>query len=438
MRVLVVTWAPGGNLSPMLAVASVLERRGHEVAFLASGETRDAAHQLGFEVTGYRRSPDPDIRVAFEAQADRVMATMAGTEIALDARDVLHELRPDLAVVDCMLPAAVAAARATGTPTASLVHFLYGLARTQMLRAGGSWTTDLRSLAATHRMLGLAPASDGLSAWEAPELVLVTAPGWLDVDCDAPSNVLHAGPLGVTVSPQRPRRAHVERPRVLLTFSTTVMDGQAALIDRVCKAVAGLELDAVLTLGPAVHRDAVRVPVNVEVVPYTDHDRLMPRSTAVIGHGGLGTVLRALTHGVPQLLLPLGRDQAFNAARVEQLDARIRLTTDAPPERIRNRAARTPDRPAIRRSGRAPLPPHRRRRPRPDRRRGARTHRPTTVTAPPPRRSRQGAPFVETSSQPISLRRLHPTSPRQTLTTSPTARGRRGRARCWQAAGLSG
>jgi AhpD family alkylhydroperoxidase len=32
----------------------------------------------------------------------------------------------------------------------------YGLARTQMLRAGGAWTTDLGSLAATHRMLGLA------------------------------------------------------------------------------------------------------------------------------------------------------------------------------------------------------------------------------------------------------------------------------------------
>jgi UDP:flavonoid glycosyltransferase YjiC (YdhE family) len=37
---------------------------------------------------------------------------------------------------------------------------------------------------------------------------------------------------------------------------------------------------------------------------------------------------------VPQLLLPLGRDQAFNASRVEQLDAGIGLPTDAPRERI--------------------------------------------------------------------------------------------------------
>jgi hypothetical protein len=46
-------------------------------------------------------------------------------------------------------------------------------------------TTDLATLAATHRMLGLAAPSDGISAWEAPELVLVSAPRWLDVDCDA-------------------------------------------------------------------------------------------------------------------------------------------------------------------------------------------------------------------------------------------------------------
>jgi hypothetical protein len=109
---------------------------------------------------------------------------------------------PELAVVDCMLPAAIAAARATGTPCVSLVHFLYGLARTQMLRGGGGWTTDLRSLAATHRLLGLAPARDGLTAWEAPELVLVSAPGSLDIDCDAPTNVIHLGPLGVAAHPQ--------------------------------------------------------------------------------------------------------------------------------------------------------------------------------------------------------------------------------------------
>jgi UDP:flavonoid glycosyltransferase YjiC (YdhE family) len=331
VRVLVVTWAPGGNLPPILAVASLLDRRRNEVTVLASGATRMAAERLGLAATGYGRSRDPDTSVAFEAQAAQVMASTAGTEIALDTTEALHELRPDLAVVDCMLPAAIAAARATLTPVVSLIHFLYGLARMQMLRSGSGWTTDLHSLAATHRLLGLPPPGDAISAWESPELLLVTAPRWLDVDSDAPANVLHAGPLGVAVR----RHAERERRRVLLTFSTTVMDGQPALIDRVCEGVAAVDVDAVLTLGPAVDRDAVRVADNVDVMAFADHDRLMPESAAVIGHGGLGTVLRALAHGVPQLLLPLGRDQAFNARRIEQLGAGIRLPADAPPEHIR-------------------------------------------------------------------------------------------------------
>jgi UDP:flavonoid glycosyltransferase YjiC (YdhE family) len=61
----------------------------------------------------------------------------------------------------------------------------------------------------------------------------------------------------------------------------------------------------------------------------------MPGAAAIIGHGGLGTVLRALAHGVPQLMLPLGRDQAFNAGRVEQLGAGIEVSADAGPQRIR-------------------------------------------------------------------------------------------------------
>jgi len=113
------------------------------------------------------------------------------------------------------------------------------------------------------------------------------------------------------------------------------MADQPALVDRVCAAVAGLDVNAVLTLGPALDRDALDVPDRIEVLEFGDHDRLMPACAAVVGHGGLGTMLRALAHGVPQLLLPLGRDQVFNASRTEQLDAGIALPPDAPAERIR-------------------------------------------------------------------------------------------------------
>jgi UDP:flavonoid glycosyltransferase YjiC (YdhE family) len=334
VRALVVAWGLGGNLPPLLGAASVLARRGHEVTLLASERTRGAVERLGFPVRGYRRTAEPDTRIPFERQAERIMATAAGVDVALDARDVLEDLRPDLAIVDCMLPAALAAARATGTPAVSLVHFFYGPARTTMLREGGGYTTDLRALTATHEALGLGPVRDGLAVWEAVELLLVTAPRWLDLDAGPPAHVVHAGPLDVRTQVGAPSRAASSPQRVLLTFSTTVMDDQPALVDRVCTAVAALDVHAVLTLGPALDRDALDLPDQIEVLEFGDHDRLMPTCAAVVGHGGLGTMLRALAHGLPQLLLPLGRDQAFNASRTEQLAAGIVLPPDAPAERI--------------------------------------------------------------------------------------------------------
>jgi UDP:flavonoid glycosyltransferase YjiC (YdhE family) len=329
---LVVTWGSGGNLPPLLAAARLLAARGRSVSILGSAATREAALEAGFDVIGYRRARDPNVELAFEEQAAELMATAAGADVALDVRDVVTEVRPELMIVDCMLPAAIAAGEATRTPTASLVHFPYGLARTQMLRGAGAWTTDRTQLNVTRRGLGLEPAADDLAAWESPELLLVTVPEWFDLAVDFPANVVHTGPLGVT----RPRQAATARRRrlVLLSFSTTVMRGQNSLVQRVCDAVAGENVDGILTLGPALSAGEVRVPDNVEAVTFADHDHLLPSCAAVVTHGGLGTTLRALAHGKPLLLLPLGRDQEFNARRVVELGAGVKLPRQAMPAEI--------------------------------------------------------------------------------------------------------
>ncbi len=331
--VLIVSWGGGGNLPPLLAAGKLLAGRDHRVCVLASAATRQPAVDAGFDVVSYRRSPDPAMDTAFEQQAVQLMATAAGREIALDVLDVVAELRPKLMIVDCMLPAGLAAGEATGTPTASLVHFPYGLARTQMLRGAGAWTTDRAQLNSTRSGLGLEPATDDLAAWESAELLLVTVPRWFDLATDYPANVVHAGPLGVTRTLQEGSTSD-RRPLVLLSFSTTVMQGQEALIQRVCDAIAGQPVDAILTLGPAVSAEAIRVPSNVEASPYADHDQLLPGCAVIVTHGGLGTTLRSLAHGTPLLLLPLGRDQQFNAGRVVELGAGICLPVEASPGEI--------------------------------------------------------------------------------------------------------
>jgi UDP:flavonoid glycosyltransferase YjiC (YdhE family) len=112
------------------------------------------------------------------------------------------------------------------------------------------------------------------------------------------------------------------------------MYGQTQLVQAVCDAVACADVDSVLTLGPAVQAESLEVPTNVVTVPYGDHDQMLPGCSAVITHGGLGTTLRALAHGIPQLILPLGRDQHLNADRVAQLGAGIALSPDSSPAQI--------------------------------------------------------------------------------------------------------
>jgi len=62
-------------------------------------------------------------------------------------------------------------------------------------------------------------------------------------------------------------------------------------------------------------------PENVRFVDFLPQDWLLPRVAAIIHHGGVGTIARALRHDCPMLIEPLGNDQFFNAARILELKA---------------------------------------------------------------------------------------------------------------------
>lgn len=55
---------------------------------------------------------------------------------------------------------------------------------------------------------------------------------------------------------------------------------------------------------------------------------LMPRAAAVVHHGGMGTLARALSAGVPQLLLAHGGDRPDNGSRLESLGLARSWTAD--------------------------------------------------------------------------------------------------------------
>ncbi len=69
-------------------------------------------------------------------------------------------------------------------------------------------------------------------------------------------------------------------------------------------------------------------PKNVIIRSYIPQDELLPWCDAMVAHGGSGTVLGALAHGVPLLVIPQGADQWSNAAHVVSAGAGRRLLRD--------------------------------------------------------------------------------------------------------------
>src|SRR6185295_8962905 len=68
------------------------------------------------------------------------------------------------------------------------------------------------------------------------------------------------------------------------------------------------------------------VPANARVEAWVDQDEVLGHAAVVVSHGGHGTTLGALAHGVPQAVLPLfAGDQWRTARRVGELGAGIVL-----------------------------------------------------------------------------------------------------------------
>jgi UDP:flavonoid glycosyltransferase YjiC (YdhE family) len=57
----------------------------------------------------------------------------------------------------------------------------------------------------------------------------------------------------------------------------------------------------------------------VRVEQYVPQSLLLLRCDLVVSHAGSGSVVGALAHGLPMVLLPIGADQPLNAARCEAL-----------------------------------------------------------------------------------------------------------------------
>ena len=58
---------------------------------------------------------------------------------------------------------------------------------------------------------------------------------------------------------------------------------------------------------------------------WVPQQELLPHASAIVCHGGYGTTVGALAHGVPMVVVPVFADQGRNARRVAEIGAGIAL-----------------------------------------------------------------------------------------------------------------
>ncbi|GAA1857917.1 salmochelin biosynthesis C-glycosyltransferase IroB [Asanoa iriomotensis] len=102
------------------------------------------------------------------------------------------------------------------------------------------------------------------------------------------------------------------RPRILVSHSTIAGPGSTSVLDRIVKLAP--TVDAEFVLLRAVDRLAGRsLPPNVRAVGWAPVPDALETASAIVHHGGAGTILAALSAGVPQLVTPGPGDRAHNA-----------------------------------------------------------------------------------------------------------------------------
>lgn len=369
----------GGNISPVMPVLRRLGERGHRVRLMSDGVTRPEAGAAGAHFTAWDRAPNravrsraaelPDWEVSPE-EGLRMVAQFLGDTALAYAQDTIAELKrepADLVVCFDMLLGPALGCAALGQKLAllgTMISFFplpgipplgSGLAparseaeklaqqkRSREIEA--VFDSALPSLNRARAELGLGPLAHLSNQWDA------AAVHWLGTAraFDFPGAVLrpsmrYAGPLlgdpAWTGRWRSPWPNADARPLVLVGFSTSFQN-HAGVLQRVIDAAAELPVRLLVTLGGSIEPHEVVAALNTAVVSGAPHSEIMREAALVVTHGGHGTVMAALMHRLPMLVIPHGRDQADNAVRVTERGAGLALERTATTQEIRTALAR--------------------------------------------------------------------------------------------------
>ena len=355
MHVLISCVGSAGDVHPFLAIATALQRRGHDVELLTSPYFRARIESAGIPfvpigtvadyengiadpriwdgVRGFSamwRAMRPTLRGAYDQVLARARpdSVLVGSSLAWSSRCAQEKLRLRGATVHLAPSLMFSASDPAVFPGFAWLRRLPTWLVRGILRAADRFVLDgavARGLNDFRARLGLAPVRRIVSTWQnSPDLVINAFPSWFaapqpdwpdqSVTVDfarwnatddrgiepALADFLDAGPAPVGITPGS-AMAHA-RP----------------LFDGALGACAALGLRAVVVT-PYREQLPAELPPSVHHVRYAPFDRLLPRLRALVHHGGIGTSAQCLFAGVAQVVTPFAHDQFDNAARLRRL-----------------------------------------------------------------------------------------------------------------------
>ncbi|MDP9313986.1 MAG: glycosyltransferase [Chloroflexota bacterium] len=346
MRILCTFAGGSGHFEPLVPIARAAQAAGHSVAFAAQAAmvpTVEAAGFTAFDTGGatvrstHERLPllavnaEREDKALRESYAYRIARERASTLLVLCA-----EWLPDLLVCDEVDFGAMISAERLGLPYATVLVIAAGSFVRHSVVA-----EPLNALRAQH---GLPPD---------PELRMLSR--YLTLSPFPPSYRDPAFPLPATAHLFRPLALVPEAstpvlvwptfrhdcPTVYFTLGTVFNLESGDLFARVLAGLHDLPCNVIATVGREIDpAEFGPQPPNVRIERYIPQGSVLPRCDLVLSHGGSGSVLGALTHGLPMVLIPLGADQPFNAARCAALGvAQVLDAMEATPAGVREAVA---------------------------------------------------------------------------------------------------
>lgn len=79
------------------------------------------------------------------------------------------------------------------------------------------------------------------------------------------------------------------------------------------------EWHAVLTLGKGVEAAGLGLGDHLEAHSWLPHDQVLPHARVFICHGGIGSIMEALAHDTPLVVVPQTPEHRFTAGHVTEL-----------------------------------------------------------------------------------------------------------------------